>query len=340
MNKPTPSPRGGELETVVRTQAPLVGAHYRVGGRSLFSIAVGCLMHLNLLAQAQTVDPLKLDDGDRVAFLGNSFFEHALDHDHIETTLALRWAEKNIVFRNLGWDGDTVYGHSRAGGRRRAVFGDPEEGFRIMVDHVRSLEPTVVFVAYGFNESFKGKQGIEPFRKRLLRLLSEITRNSAKIVLLSPPPMENGFGASRPYIAERNKILGQYRSVISEITKSGNHQFVDLFDLLKMKGDRYSDNGIHPSGEGYRAIADIIAKQLRMPDAKIDPASEGAEKIRSAIINKNALFFHRWRPRNDAFVYGERKDEQKIAQSEPAQFERAIARQERVIREMLNSATR
>ena len=65
----------------------------------------------------------ELSDGDRVVFLGNSFFERALEYGHIEAALSLCNASRDIQFRNIGWDGDTVFGHSRAGGRRRAVFG-------------------------------------------------------------------------------------------------------------------------------------------------------------------------------------------------------------------------
>ena len=60
----------------------------------------------------------------------------------------------------------------------------------------------------------------------------------------------------------------------------------------------------------------------------IDIDADEAEDIRQQIIKKNTLFFHRWRPRNDAFVYGERKDEQRIAQEEPVQIEPFITKRE------------
>ena len=78
----------------------------------------------------------ELLDGDRVLFLGNSFFERALEYGYLETAIALSFPDRDITFRNVGWDGDTVFGHSRTGGRRRAVFGDVEEGFQKMVEHV------------------------------------------------------------------------------------------------------------------------------------------------------------------------------------------------------------
>ena len=64
-------------------------------------------------------------------------------------------------------------------------------------------------------------------------------------------------------------------------------------------------------------IGKIIAEQLRLPALPVPRDSKYAEDVRLSIVKKNHLYFHRWRPRNDAFVYGERKDEQKIAQAEP-----------------------
>ena len=63
--------------------------------------------------------------------------------------------------------------------------------------------------------------------------------------------------------------------------------------------------------------------------------SAEAQTIRTVITKKNNLYFHRWRPRNDAFVYGERKDEQKIAQTEPGKLDPFIEKQEQVIRKLL-----
>lgn len=315
------------------------------------TLALGTLAIVFLLpapdaAKADEGGPLQileLRDGDRVAFLGNSFFERALDYGHIETSLTLRWPERTVTFRNLGWDGDTVYGHSRAGGRRRDVFGDVEEGFSRMIAQVRSLDPTVVFVAYGYNESFEGTAGVELFRQGLVRLLDALASDGRRFVLLSPTPMEDGFGselafgprpggASGPsYASQRNATLALVRDAIAEAAHNGGHAFVDLFRELGTLRGTYSENGIHPSENGYREIARIIGDQLAMPPPRIDLSSEPAEKIRAAIVKKNTLYFHRWRPRNDAFVYGERKDEQKIAQTEPEQFEPFIARQEELV---------
>ncbi|MDA7524324.1 SGNH/GDSL hydrolase family protein [Verrucomicrobia bacterium] len=287
------------------------------------------LCTVSLAAQeTNAAEALSLRDGDRVVFLGNTFFERALDHGHLETSLTVRWPEKRIIFRNLGWDGDTVYGHSRAGGRRRQVFGDVEEGFRRMMEHLESEKPSVVFVAYGFNESFDGIQGLASFQKGLNRLLDRLENLSRQIVLITPPAVvvhDNPF----------NLILGRYAEILLETARSREHLAVDLFGVEALNDPACRENGLHLSAAGYRKAAEIWVRELKLPPVRIDLNNSRADKVRQAIIKKNTLYFHRWRPRNDAFVFGERRDEQKIAQKEPLQFEPYIEQQEQRIRKLL-----
>ena len=287
------------------------------------------LCTVSLAAQETNAgEALSLRDGDRVVFLGNTFFERALDHGYLETSLTVRWPEKRIIFRNLGWDGDTVYGHSRAGGRRRQVFGDAEEGFQRMMEHLESEKPSVVFVAYGFNESFDGIQGLASFQKGLNRLLDRLENLSRQIVLITPPAV---VVHDNPV----NLILGRYAEVLMETARSREHLVVDLFGVEALNDPACRENGLHLSAAGYRKAAEIWVQQLKLPPVRIDFNNSRADKVRQAIIKKNTLYFHRWRPRNDAFVFGERRDEQKIAQKEPLQFEPYIEQQEQRIRKFL-----
>jgi len=292
--------------------------------------------------------PFELRDGDRVAFLGNSFFERARHHGYLETSLALRWPERRITFRNLGWDGDTVFGHSRTGGRRRSVFGDPEEGFGKMITHLQQLDPTVIFVAYGWNESFDGAEGLTRFHAGLTRLLREAGTPTRRFVLITPVPLEKGFGTELPsrrttsppatsYLNDRNSILKSYRDIIASVAQEGGHHLVDLFEALHKFEGSYTTNGMHPSARGYQSITTIMARDLRLPDPVIALDSIEATALRRTILKKNTLYFHRWRPRNDAFVYGERKQEQVTAQGEPEQFEPFVTKQEKHIREQLEA---
>ncbi|MBI1899478.1 MAG: hypothetical protein HYS13_00005, partial [Planctomycetia bacterium] len=60
-------------------------------------------------------DPFDLRDGDRVAFIGDVLIEREQIAGHIETMLTLRYPNRHVTFRNLGWSGDRPDGISREG---------------------------------------------------------------------------------------------------------------------------------------------------------------------------------------------------------------------------------
>ncbi len=283
-----------------------------------------------LFAACPTEDSHYFQENEKVVFLGNAFFENAIDNGEIETALAIRFPEKNITFRNIGWSGDNVHAHARTRARGGGRFGDPEQGFEILTQQISDLKPNKIFIAYGFNESFDNEAGIDAYRKGLTRLLEMLSQHSPELILISALPMEKGFGIPEEQIEARNTELKKYVETTQEVSLKGNYHFVDLYTPFS-KETAYTTNGIHLSVSGYRKAADMIAQSLGLPAPVVAIDSEKADQIRKTVIKKNTLFFHRWRPRNDAFVYGERKDEQRIAQEEPAQIEPFIAKQEEAI---------
>jgi len=65
-------------------------------------------------------------------------------------------------------------------------------------------------------------------------------------------------------------------------------------------------------------LAAGIAPGLSRPPA-------GFETLRKAVIAKNRLYFHRWRPQNTTYLFGFRKHEQGNNAKEVAQFEKLVA---------------
>ncbi|MFY0653386.1 MAG: hypothetical protein JXQ96_15190 [Cyclobacteriaceae bacterium] len=283
-----------------------------------------------LLASCTSEDTLNFKQGEKVVFLGNAFFENAFGNGEIETMISLSYPKKNITFRNIGWSGDNVYAHARTRARGGGRFGNPDDGLKILEQQITELNPDKIFIAYGFNESFDDEDGIDAYGTGLTQLLEMLGRYCPELILISVVPMEKGFGIPDEHITARNEILKKYTETTKEVATKGNFPIVDLFTpFSKEKG--YSENGIHLSSKGYRKAATLMAEVLKFPTPAVKIDSEKAEEIRNTIVKKNTLFFHRWRPRNDAFVYGERKDEQRIAQAEPAQIDPFIEKQEEAI---------
>ena len=99
---------------------------------------------------------------DRVVFIGNTFTERDIQHNYLETLLTIAYADRNVTFRNMGWSGDTVFVPARAGS-------GPNKGIDLLVDYVKELRPTVLFVSYGMNESFEG-EAPDPNRETVVPL--------------------------------------------------------------------------------------------------------------------------------------------------------------------------
>src|SRR6266567_3605693 len=101
------------------------------------------LAALTLAAPPEAPKPFEFKDGDRIVWIGNTLVEREQRYGYWETLLTLRHPDRKVIFRNLGWSGDTVWGEARAG------FDTPKEGFRRLVEHTLALKPTVIVLGYG-----------------------------------------------------------------------------------------------------------------------------------------------------------------------------------------------
>lgn len=367
--------------------------------------------------------PFQLIEGDRVIFLGDTLIERAQANDYLETALTSRYPGHNIVFRNLGWSADTVFGESRAG------FGSAIDGYQQLKQRVFEQRPTVIFVGYGAAASSAGPEGLADFTKGLDALLNTLEETKAALVILSPLKQED-LGRPLPDPAPYNENRKLYAQVLKKAAETRGYPFVDLYQLLgdgrQSKAQHpYTDNAIHLTNYGYWTLASVLEQGLgwraphweveidalegqhvkrgtkldqfqfeksnsvsfsaqdevlppppapkRSPKGasipglrrvlkvnglapgnyvlKIDgqpilkasaadwtkgqtiptdkaPEFQQAEQLRSAILGKNQLFFHRWRPQNETYLFGFRKHEQGNNAKEIPMFDPLIAKAE------------
>lgn len=278
--------------------------------------------------------PLVFEQNEKVLFLGNAFFENSFANGEIETMFSLCFPKKNITFRNLGWSGDNVNAYARTRARNGQRFGAPEDGFSILTQQITDFKADKIFIAYGFNESFENERGINSYGQGLKYLLNMLQLHCPELIVISTLPMEKGYGIPDDHIEKRNSVLKKYAEATKKITMDGRYRFIDLFTPFSHENNN-TINGIHLSSKGYRKAGNLIANELSFPKPAVKIDSREADQIRNTIIKKNTLFFQRWRPQNDAYVYGLRKHEQPIAQEEPAQIEPFIAKQEETIKLLL-----
>jgi hypothetical protein len=165
-------------------------------------------------------------------------------------------------------------------------------------------------IAYGMSESFDGESGLAPFIAQYEKLLNDVASTNAKLVLISPIKHEKLPGALADADAHNAK-LQIYVSAMKDLAAKRGALFIDLFNKGGLQpAGALTDNGIHPTELGFQIYAGAIAGGLKPIDKLFENNSSSVSKLRQLIIEKNILFFHRWRPQNDTYIFGFRKREQ------------------------------
>jgi lysophospholipase L1-like esterase len=268
-----------------------------------------------------------LHDGDRVVLLGDTFVEREGQRGFIEAALVAAYPEASLTFRNLGWSGDTVWAESRG------VFDPPAKGYARMLSLVKEQAPTVVVIAYGRNESEKGEAGLDAFRQQLAKLCADVRTAAAgnagpadvRLVLVTPHPFETADAEAR------NASLARYVAAIRDVATAEKAGLVDLFAAFPSAATparRLTENGVHLSDAGYATVAERFVAACGRPPV----TAATAERLRPLVVAKNELFFHRWRPANETYIFLFRKHEQGNNAVEMPRFDPLVAAAEEKVR--------
>jgi lysophospholipase L1-like esterase len=255
------------------------------------------LVAIELLAASALAGEFFIKDGDRVVFLGDSITEQRLYTTYIEAYALTRHPEWKLLFRNVGWGGDTSWLRQRAHPDERQLFAADEASQQKMVEDsvgrglkrdVLPLKPTVVTIKFGMNDHSYQKFREDIF-KAYVRSQSELGKvleaNGARVAFLTPQPIEDK--RPDPDKDVRNQSLRQFSDGLKEVAAKQGATFVDQFDpyMAIMLHERAADpaaiigggDAVHPGPAGHTIMAWAILKGLGAPAlvsrAEIDGAA-------------------------------------------------------------------
>jgi lysophospholipase L1-like esterase len=230
-----------------------------------------------------------------------------MQHDGwLETYLASRFPEHDLVVRNLGFSGDELTLRLRS-----ADFGSPDQW-------LTDTKADVVFAFFGYNESFAGAAGLDKFKKDLddfvkhTRAQKYNGKEAPRLVLFSPIAHEDLHDRNLPDGTENNARLGLYTAAMAEVAGANGVPFVDLFQASRALYEREPEpltiNGIHLTEHGNQQLAQVIDTALfpDQPAPQRDP--QALETLRRAVVEKNFLWFNRYRTVDGYSIYGGRAD--------------------------------
>lgn len=289
----------------------------------------------NVVAPTPAVEKktFEFKDGDRLVLIGNTVIEREQRYATFEPRLDLALGELKVTVRNLAWSGDTVYGHARS------YFGPPQEGLDRLTQHLQLLKPTVVILCYGSEMAFDGLSDLPAFLTGYRNLLGIIRKQSpgVRVIIASPPPLEN-LPPPLPDQTDANKDLSSFRDALRKFAGSQNAFFVDWYELMGgmpkpgQTAKPLTENGVHYTREGYAKLSTKLIEGLGLKIPQI--SATDLAPLQNEVLKKDELFFNRWRPQNETYLFGFRKHEQGQNAKEIPMFDPLIEQADAKIQEI------
>lgn len=245
----------------------------------------------------ETKLPLKLNKGDRIAFIGNTLFDRAQEFAFFESYLHLHHPEHDLFIRNFAWSADEIDLQPRP------------DNFATVKQHLTREKIDVIFAAFGYNESFGGLEQLESFRARLTTWLIDLKTSAfngetaPRIILVSPTANENIDAVAAADL--NNERLAAYVKVMAEVAAEEKVGFADVFTATRTALDdpdtNLTFNGVHLIEKGY----EVFSAELFQRTFEASPP-DGNEELRDVLIDKNRQYFRRYRPLNTFYYTGGR----------------------------------
>jgi len=254
---------------------------------------------------ALAADPLPLKPGRNahVVLIGGTLIEQMQNHAWFEGMLLRRFAAQEPVIRTLAWPGDEITVQPRP-----EDYGDIHR-------HLADAKADIIIAGYGFNESFRGRDGLKDFENNLHIFIAGLRnhhyngKSAPQIVLVSPIAHEDLHDPNLPDGRADNERIALYTDAMKRVAASDGVGFVDAFNPTRdamespAKKAPLTFNGVHLTDEGYHHFAELLCTGLIGETPGEVPAN-----LKQTLEDKNRQFLRSYRPLNGFYITGGRKE--------------------------------
>jgi putative heme-binding domain-containing protein len=274
--------------------------------------------------------PLRLEPDARIVLIGGGPGARMIHFGNFETELHLRHPEHRLVVRNMCDEGNTPAFRPHSARKNQLGFPGaekfalryaegrlaPGEGFFPTDEEWLALLKADVLIAFfGFNESFQGMAGLEPFREELdafvRHTLAQKYNGAAppRLVLVSPTAIQDlSATMDVPDGKTQNSVLAAYTSVLEAVARKHGVLFADAFHAsqawYRESRTPLTVDGVLLNEEGDRKLAKFLAERLFGPGPA--PAEGRRDRVRRAVLDKDWCWLNDFKIPNGVHAYGRR----------------------------------
>lgn len=295
--------------------------------KKLATIFLSIMLFINCEGTKETPLFLPIKDS-RIVLLGNNLASRMDDFGSFETALHIQFPDSTLYVRNISSPGNTPGFRPHPSRTSPWAFEgadqynpqyDIETGseghFPTEDEWIKSLRADIILAFFGYNESFRGPEGLEAYREELAAFLDHSTqqayneKGNTKIVLLSPIAFEDlSKNYDLPDGKTINKNLKLYTEAMRDVAKTKGIPFIDLFTpsekWYKNTNDYLTIDGSQLNEEGYKKLGDFLVERVFGKGTHTAIANESL--IKNAVIEKNWMWKHDFKIPNGVHAYGRR----------------------------------
>ena len=194
-----------------------------------------------------------------------------MQHDGwLETLFQSELTGQNVSFRNMSLSGDRPNNYPRS------------KGFLEMDEYLRHVKADVVFAMFGYNESFAGQKGANPFKAQLIDFVTKIrciqpNGKTFQGCFVLSDRVSGSENRNLPRGKVHNRNLALYAEATADAARQAGVQFVDLFNptlaLFQQSSEPLTINGAHLNEEGNRRL-------LRLSQGTFEQRDECRESLK------------------------------------------------------------
>ncbi|MEA3207338.1 MAG: hypothetical protein QOE70_395 [Chthoniobacter sp.] len=234
---------------------------------------------------------------DVIAIVGGEDMVVMSEYGYLELLLTRALPEYQLRFRNLAWEGDTVFEQRR------------DLNFPTLEEQLDKVGATVVLTQFGQMESFAGKEKLPEFIAAYEKLISRLNGGGKRRVMVHPPASFELLSLPPVHhLAEAAAARDAFDVYVEAITRLREYEG-DCHVVFRSR--KLTRDSIHASDLGSWLEAKRLGFQLANEQSQNGVVSRSERPIIPPellvlIRTKNRLWFDYWRVQNWAFLAGDR----------------------------------